>query len=92
MQEETPKKKVLVLGGSTFMGKTLLQMLSKEANTFEIHYINRGKKYWDNEVQSIPHLNYFYGNRDESLDFTRVLIMLTHNMSRCCNTFRRSTR
>ena len=43
---------VLILGGSTFMGKDLLFKLSKDPN-YEVHYINRGKKYWNDSVSQI---------------------------------------
>ena len=36
---------ILVLGGSNFMGKSLLQQLSQNKE-YEVHYINRGKSYW----------------------------------------------
>ena len=43
MQEST---KVLILGGSNFMGKEVVDKLSREEPNVEIHLINRGKKYW----------------------------------------------
>ena len=39
------KKKILIFGGSTFMGKSLLTNLSKK-NNFDVYYVNRGRKYW----------------------------------------------
>jgi NAD(P)-dependent dehydrogenase (short-subunit alcohol dehydrogenase family) len=42
---EIEKKYVLVLGGSTFMGKEVLKRFSEIQGT-EVHYINRGKTYW----------------------------------------------
>lgn len=46
------KKKVLILGGSTFMGKTLIEFLASDPQ-YEVHYVNRGRKYWDNEIVKI---------------------------------------
>lgn len=43
MQEST---QVLILGGSNFMGKELVDYLSQHIANVEIHLINRGKKYW----------------------------------------------
>lgn len=45
MEDQADKKYVLVLGGSSFMGKDLLQKLSQIPG-LEVHYINRGKTYW----------------------------------------------
>lgn len=36
---------ILVLGGSTFMGKQLLELLNSN-NKYNTIYINRGRKYW----------------------------------------------
>lgn len=41
---ENPKP-VLVLGGSTFMGKSLLEKLNSNPK-YKTFYINRGRKYW----------------------------------------------
>ncbi|CAD8134630.1 unnamed protein product [Paramecium pentaurelia] len=41
------KKLLLVLGDSTFMGKELIQDLSQN-ESYEVHYINRGKNYQNN--------------------------------------------
>ena len=48
------KKNVLVLGGSTFMGRSLMEKLSKH-DDYNVHYINRGKSYWNNEIKSYLH-------------------------------------
>jgi hypothetical protein len=69
--DQEHKRLVLVLGGSTFMGKTLLQMLA-HLDTYEVHYVNRGKQYWDNEVLQIKNVHYTYGNRDDTQDYTKV--------------------
>lgn len=39
------KKHVLVLGGTNFMGKDLLEKLSKDP-TLDVHCINRQKLHW----------------------------------------------
>jgi nucleoside-diphosphate-sugar epimerase len=38
-------KMVLILGGSTFMGKTLLTRL-KDMPEYKTLFVNRGRKYW----------------------------------------------
>lgn len=35
--------------------------------------MNRGRKYWDNEIVKIGNIHYTYGNRDESFDYSRVI-------------------
>ena len=52
---------ILVLGGSTFMGKSLLQRLSLHKD-YDIHYVNRGRNYWSNAVKNIPNIHFTYGN------------------------------
>ena len=71
---------ILVLGGSTFMGKALLKRLTSNPDN-DVHYINRGRNYWNNEVKNIPNLSYSYGNRDDKKDFTKVLRYLTIKLS-----------
>lgn len=70
---------ILVLGGSTFMGKTLLQRLSLNQEN-DVHYINRGRKYWNNEVKSFPNIKYTYGNREDKQDFTKILVYLSKKL------------
>lgn len=72
-------KYILVLGGSNFMGKSLLSKLYK-FNEYEVHYINRGKQHWNNEVKSIPNLKYTYGDREDKYDFTKLLIYLSEKL------------
>ena len=45
------KKVVLLLGGSSFQGLTLLKQLAKTDNLVVV--VNRGKNYWDNESTKI---------------------------------------
>lgn len=73
-------KYILVLGGSNFMGKSLLSKLSNFSE-YEVHFINRGKLHWNNEVKSIPNINYTYGNREEKLDYTKVLEYLSMKLN-----------
>lgn len=72
-------KRILVLGGSTFMGKTLLTRLSQIPD-LEVHYVNRGRKYWNNEVKALKKLSYSYGNREDKKDFTKVLNYLSYKL------------
>lgn len=67
---------VLILGGSTFMGKSLLSRLSRQSS-LDVHYVNRGRKYWNNESRSIKNVSHTYGNREDKKDFTKVLAYLS---------------
>lgn len=40
------KPKILILGGTNFMGKTLIKWFNENASSYEIYAINRGKVYW----------------------------------------------
>ncbi|CAD8075474.1 unnamed protein product [Paramecium sonneborni] len=73
------KKLILVLGGSTFMGKELLQDIS-ENESYEVHYINRGKNYWNNAVNQIKNVYYTYGNREDTTDFTTLIRYLSKKL------------
>ena len=65
-------KNILVLGGSQFMGKTLIETLSKDPEV-HIFYINRNKKYWNNEIKALPDLTFYYGDREHKEDFHALL-------------------
>jgi UDP-glucose 4-epimerase len=73
------KKLILILGGSTFMGKELLSDLSKN-ESYEVHYINRGKTYWNNAVTKIENVHYTFGNREDTNDFTILLKYLSKKL------------
>jgi nucleoside-diphosphate-sugar epimerase len=45
MDEENQKQKVLIIGGTNFMGKELAQRLAADP-TIDLHCINRGKLHW----------------------------------------------
>ena len=45
MSEAENQKNVLVLGGSNFMGKSLIFRLSADPNV-KVFMINRGKSHW----------------------------------------------
>lgn len=44
-------RKVLILGGTNFMGKALLDALSQLQPAPTVVCINRGKVYWNNEAR-----------------------------------------
>ncbi|EAR95790.2 NAD-dependent epimerase/dehydratase (macronuclear) [Tetrahymena thermophila SB210] len=68
------KKYILVLGGSTFMGLQLLQNLcSSENEDYEVYYINRGKKYWNNQVKNIKNAHHIFGNRKEKQEYRKLI-------------------
>ena len=58
------------------MGKSLLEKIYNNED-YSIHYINRNKNYWNNEIKTIKNLNFAYGDRDESDDFTKLLLYLS---------------
>lgn len=66
------KPKVLVLGGSNFMGKTFVDLLTSSVPSAQIYLINRGKVYWykfgdhrNNDVyKKNPQIHFFYGDRN----------------------------
>ncbi|EGR34125.1 nad dependent epimerase, putative [Ichthyophthirius multifiliis] len=53
------------------MGLKLLQILSE--NNYEIYYINRGKKYWNNQVKKIKNATHIFGNRNEKKEYTKLI-------------------
>jgi hypothetical protein len=70
---------VLVLGGSSFMGLTLLQGLM-ETTQLKVCFINRGNNYWDNKVGDLlkkySQKLYFTktkGGRDKTLLYQEAL-------------------
>ena len=68
-------KNILVLGGSQFMGKSLLESISTNKD-YLIYYINRNKFYWNNEVKKISNIHFIYGDREEKEEFAKLLIYL----------------
>jgi hypothetical protein len=69
-------KVLIILGGSSFMGLTLLERCSANIHTFsKIYVLNRGKKYWDGASTDImnKHPDVFHHilqDRDERSAFT----------------------
>lgn len=61
------------------MGKELLSDLSND-ESYEVHYINRGKSYWNNSVNKIKNVHFTYGNREETSDFTLLLRYLSKKL------------
>lgn len=70
---------ILVLGGSTFMGKSLLEYLSTHKD-YDVHYVNRGRNHWSNSVKTIPNIHYTYGNRENKKDFQLILSYLSEKL------------
>lgn len=46
MDMDIERKKILILGGTNFMGKTLLDLLGVSKDIYEVYCLNRGKIYW----------------------------------------------
>ena len=53
VENTTTRKLILLLGGSSFMGLTLLKQLAKMTDKYHICVVNRGKSYWDGESTKI---------------------------------------
>ena len=64
--------KVLIIGGSEFVGKQLANTLLSE-NNIEVFIINRGKKYWNELMRNQPKINHYYGDRNEYLEFEKLI-------------------
>ena len=47
------RSQILLLGGSSFMGLTLLKQLALMQDKFLVTMVNRGKTYWDRESAKI---------------------------------------
>jgi hypothetical protein len=70
-------KRVLVLGGTKFMGRELLALLQEEYAVVAVH---RGRSYWDtcNSGDRIfSKVNRQLGDRDAYQDFRQLLIYLS---------------
>jgi len=57
------KINVLVLGGTEFVGRTLVLKLSNDENV-NLVIINRRKPHWDNLANSLNNVKYYFGDRD----------------------------
>jgi len=67
-------QKILILGGSTFVGKDVLAYFNDDPK-YEVHYINRGKTYWDNYILRYKNSKFTYANRDELNDYKKVFFI-----------------
>ena len=63
---------VLVLGGTVFMGRSLLFKLSADPNC-NIHIINRMKFHWDDELKEIPNITWVYGDRNNQYEYGKQI-------------------
>jgi nucleoside-diphosphate-sugar epimerase len=67
------KINVLILGGTKFMGRSLVMKMAANAN-FEVHIINRMKDHWDNEISELVNITWSYGDRKKHNEFTKYLV------------------
>eukprot|EP01017_Pseudomicrothorax_dubius_P029757 TRINITY_DN3650_c0_g1_i2.p1 TRINITY_DN3650_c0_g1~~TRINITY_DN3650_c0_g1_i2.p1 ORF type:complete len:189 (-),score=39.10 TRINITY_DN3650_c0_g1_i2:595-1161(-) len=78
-QNSERKKRVLILGGSVFMGLSTLRKLAGHTE-YEVHYINRGRNHWNNEVRNIENTHFSWGNRRDREDITKLLQYLSKKL------------
>lgn len=67
---------VLIIGGTEFMGLTLVQRLQESKRQGKIQtlaLINRGNIYWQNDINSSPLISHLRADRSNRKEFARVL-------------------
>lgn len=70
------KQKVLVMGGSEFMGRRFVLDLLPNEN-YSVYIVNRGKIYWNTDMKKIPEVHFFYGDRNTYLEFQKLLAYIS---------------
>ena len=85
--EETQLKSkyVMILGGSNFMGKDLLDVLVSRNSGYKVFIINRNKLHWNNEASAYyehPNVKHYFGDRDSHIEFTKLLKYLTQRVKK----------
>ena len=63
---------ILILGGSEFIGRTFVDSLI-QAGDSKMFTINRGKQYWNESLKDKKGVNYYYGDRNEYMEFEKLL-------------------
>ena len=63
---------VLILGGSEFMGKSLVETLI-EKKGYKIFMINRGKKYWNHTYKGSKEVHHYYGDRGCYIEMEKLI-------------------
>ena len=58
---------ILILGGSEFMGWTLVERFIKAK--YNVYMVNWGRKYWNTEMWKLEGIKYFYGDWDNYMEF-----------------------
>ena len=64
--------RVLVLGGTCFLGLQLLAQLDALPD-LHLHCVNRGNKYWNHRHKQFSRVHFHDGNRHMHQDYERVL-------------------
>ena len=65
---------ILILGGSEFMGKILVEKFLTQKHN--VYMVNRGRKYWNTEMKLIEGINYYYGDRNNFMEFQKLIIYI----------------
>jgi nucleoside-diphosphate-sugar epimerase len=70
------KRKVLILGGSEFMGRHFVLSLLPNPD-YSVYIVNRGKFYWNTDMKAIPEVHFFFGDRNNYLEFQKLLAYIS---------------
>lgn len=70
------KLNFLIIGGSEFMGKVLIERIQKKYAA-NIYMINRGKKYWNTFMKENKEIKFYYGDRHCYLEFQKLLTYIS---------------
>ncbi len=68
--------KILILGGSEFIGKTFINDLLEKGET-QVFMINRGKKYWNVLMKEVEGVKFYYGDRHEYKEFEKLITYIS---------------
>lgn len=77
--------KILILGGSKFMGLELVIRLIELIEKFnlEIYIVNRGRSYWNysfyNLIKLQPKIKHFIADREDSVEFEKILELVLNS-------------
>jgi len=69
---EVQKISVLIIGGTRFMGRSLVLKLAAN-ESIDLHIMNRKNPHWDNEVGELMNVRWTYADRKQHNEFTKYL-------------------
>ena len=56
------------------MGKILVEKFLTQKHN--VYMVNRGRKYWNTEMKLIEGINYYYGDRNNFMEFQKLIIYI----------------